>query len=423
MNERLLQFIWQFQYFNKGELACASGEKLEVLHVGQYNTNQGPDFTNAKLRIGNTVWAGTVELHIHTSDWKKHGHQHDRNYKNVVLHVVWEDDGYANEIPVLELKTRVPKILLERYEGLMNASSFIACENCIHSVRDIVWKSWKERLLAERLLRKAKVVDAYLLRNNYHWEEVFWWMLARNFGLKVNADAFESIARSIPLTLLGKQKHQVHQLEAILLGQAGLLRGIFNEDYPRLLQREYSFQQRKHGISPVQHPLHFLRMRPGNFPTVRLAQLAMLIHHSNHLFSRIRDAQTIKDIRQWFDVTANEYWHYHYRFDETSTFKKKKLGMAMTDTIIINTIAPVLFAYGYYHRELQYQDKALQWLQDTPPENNGVVSGFEKIGISASNACDSQALLELKHEYCDKKNCLDCAVGNSILRSGCHPNS
>jgi len=422
MTERLLQFIWQFQYFNKIELATTAGESVQVLFAGQYNTNQGPDFSDAKIKIGKTTWAGTVELHIQTSDWKKHNHQNDKNYNNVILHVVWDDDTSASsvlksDVPVLELKGRVSKILLQRYEELMNSSSFIPCENNINTVRDITWKSWKDRLLVERLLRKAKIAETYLQQNNYHWEETFWWLLAKNFGMKVNADAFEAIARSISINILAKHKSQIHQLEALLLGQAGLLYGKFTDEYPKLLQREYKFLKEKYKLKPIHQPVHFLRMRPGNFPTIRLAQLAMLITGSAHLFSKIKETVSVKDVVKWFDVTANDYWHYHYKFDETSAFKKKNLGAAMVDNIIINTVAPVLFAYGTYHDENKYKEKAMKWLEKTAAESNNITKGFQKLGIENKSAFDSQALIELKNEYCSKKRCLDCGVGNAILKA------
>ncbi|MDP4263135.1 MAG: DUF2851 family protein [Bacteroidota bacterium] len=415
MNERLLQFIWQFQYFNKSELTALSHESVQIIFPGHYNTNQGPDFTDARIRIGNTIWVGTVELHTRTSDWKKHNHHNDRNYNNVILHVVWENDFTTNDVPVIELKSRVSKILLQRYQELLYSSAFIPCEKSIHSVPGITWKSWKERLMAERLLRKAKKVETYLQQNNYHWEETFWWLLARSFGMRINADTFEAIARSIPLNLLAKQKHQVQQLEALLLGQAGLLGPKFKEDYPRLLHKEYTYQRSKYKIGPVHLPLHFLRMRPGNFPTVRLAQLAMLVYESAHLFSKIKEAGSVKEVRQWLDVTANDYWHYHYRFDEKSPFKKKKLGAVIIDTIIINTVIPVLFAYGNYHNDQKYKDKAVQWLEETSSESNSITKGFDRIGIKNKNAYDSQGLIELKNEYCDKRRCLECSIGNTIL--------
>jgi hypothetical protein len=422
MTERLLQFIWQFQYFNKSELTTATEEELQIIVPGQFNHNQGPDFLQATIRVGATKWFGNIELHLKTSDWKRHRHEKDKNYNNVILHVVWENDTEESSIPVLELKSRVSKILLQRYEELMNASGFIPCEKNISSVRDIVWKSWKERLLAERLLRKAAIAENFLQENNYHWEETFWWLLARNFGIKVNADAFEAMAKSVSINILAKHKNQIHQLEALLLGQAGLLDKNTDsyqhkDDYPLLLQREYTFLKKKYSLRPIHQPVHFLRMRPGNFPTIRLAQLAMLIQGSAHLFSKIKEAGSVKLVRKWFDVVANDYWHYHYRFEEPSAFKKKKLGDAMIDNIIINTICPVLFAYGNYHDENKYKEKALKWLEETAAESNSITKGFLQLGIENKNAFDSQALIELKNEYCNKKRCLDCAVGNAILKT------
>lgn len=416
MTEKLFQFIWQFQYFNRGELRTTAGEIVEILNPGQFNTNQGPDFSDARIRIGKTLWVGSVELHIRTSDWGRHRHDKDSNYNNVILHVVWEDDGTTGSIPVLELINRIPGLLLQRYEELMHSAAFIPCERNIAAVRPVIWKSWKDRLVAERLLRRTNVVHGFLQQNNFHWEETFWWLLARNFGAKINADAFEAIARSLPLKILSRHKTQIHQLEGLLMGQAGFLNGSFNEDYPTLLQKEYRFYRKKYNLrEALVRPL-FLRMRPGNFPTIRLAQLAMLVHGSAHLFSKIRDEEKLQNIREWFDVTANDYWHYHYRFDELSAFKKKKLGGSMTDIIIVNTICPVLFAFGNYHDEQKYQDRALDWLEQTGAEINSITSGFADLGFENRTAFDSQALIELKNEYCNKKRCLECAVGNVILK-------
>ena len=417
MTERLLHFIWQFQYFNRNELATTAGEPVQILSPGLYNTNQGPDFSAARIRIGTTTWAGTAELHVRSSDWIKHRHQEDQNYDNVILHVVWEDDGLENNIPVLELQERVPKILLERYRELMDASSFIPCEKMIHTVNALSWKSWKERLMAERLLRKAGIVEQLLKENYCHWEETTWWLLARNFGVRVNGAAFEEMARSLPVNLLSRHRSQIHQLEALLLGQSGLLNDRITDDYYNLLQREYVFLKQKYKLRPSHLPVHFLRMRPGNFPTVRLAQLAAVIQKTGQLFSDIKDANSLKDVKAIFDVAANDYWHYHYRFGETSAFKKKNLGDSMTDNIIINTVCPVLFAYGNYHREQGYKDKALNWLGNTPAESNTLIKGFMQLGTEVKNAFDSQALIELKNDYCNNKKCLECGVGNAVLKN------
>ncbi len=425
MTERLLQFIWQFQYFNKGELTTSAGEKIQIIFPGHYNTNQGPDFTDAKIKIGNTIWAGSVELHLEANDWNKHNHEGDKNYKNVILHVVVNRNTIpVNTIPVLELKDRISSLLMQRYEELMNAESFIPCQESISTVKYLVWQSWKERLLAERMLRKTKAVESFQQQNKDHWEESFWWLIARNFGIKVNADAFEAIAKSISINILAKHKNQIHQVEALLFGQAGLLeqRAIQKfshnaEEYPTLLQKEYSFLQKKYKLKPVHIPVHFLRMRPMNFPTVRLAQLAVLITESSHLFSKIKEAKSIEDVKKLFTITANDYWHYHYKFDEPTEFKKKKLGKAMIENIIINTVCPVLFAYGNHHKDESYKQKALKWLEEVSAESNSITRGFVNLGIENNNAFDSQALLELKNEYCNRKRCLECSVGNFLLKN------
>lgn len=417
MTERLLQFIWQFQYYNKGELKTTSGEELQIIFPGTFNTNQGPDFTDAKIKIGNTTWVGNIELHLKASDWNKHNHQHDKNYCNVVLHVVWENDFPNYNIPMLNLENRIATSLLQRYEELMNAQGFIPCENSISSIKPIILQSWKERLLAERLIRKSAAVKTFLEQNNQHWEETFWWMLARNFGIKINADTFEAIAQSIPINILAKHKNQIHQLEALLMGSANLLNENFTEDYPIMLKREYEFYKSKYKLKSPKYAVFFLRMRPGNFPTIRLAQLAMLIHNSEHLFAKIKETGSLQDVKKWLDVTANDYWHYHYRFDEPSSFKKKNLGAAMIDNILINTICTVLFAYGHFNNEQKFKDKAIKWLEEIRAESNSITKGFQKLGQENKNAHDSQAFIELKNEYCSRKRCLDCAVGNTLLKN------
>ncbi len=418
MTERLLQYIWQFQYFNKNELQTTTGENVQVIHPGIHNIHQGPDFTDAKILIGNTTWAGNVELHLQTKQWHQHEHHTDKNYNNVILHVVYEDDESDSliNIPVIELHQRISNILISRYLEWMERKSFIPCESAISQVKQLTWSAWIDRLLAERLTRKAETVFTFLKKSNHNWEDVFWWLLARNFGAHVNADAFEHMARSIPLKLLGKHKNNLLQLEALLFGQAGLLNESFQDDYSIMLQKEYAFLKNKYKLQPVYITPLFLRMRPGNFPTIRLAQLAMLVHHSSHLFSKIREANHAEEIKEWLNVSANDYWHYHYRLDEPTTYKPKNLGKAMINNIIINTMAPVIFAYGQYHQQEIYKEKALHWLESCSAESNSITSGYQQLGIKNATAAESQALIELKNEYCHYKRCLDCAVGNAIIR-------
>jgi len=418
MTERLLQYIWQFQYFNKTSLETVEGETVEIVYQGSYNTNQGPDFLEAKLKIGNTLLVGNVELHFKTSEWNTHKHSGDKNYANVIAHIVWENDcTLPNNLPTIILQDRVSKILLEKYQKLLNTSSFIPCKNSISTVPEITWLSWKERLLIERLEQKSTSVNEYLSKNNYHWEETFWWMIAKNFGIKVNSEAFEKIAQSIPITVLAKHKNQLHQIEALLFGQAGLLDKDFEEDYPILLSKEYQFYKSKYNLQSTNANLFFLRMRPANFPTVRLAQLAMLVVHSVHLFSKIKEIEEVENVKKLLNVTANDYWHYHYNFDELSTYKIKNVGVQMINNLIINTVIPILFAYGHYTKEHHFKDKALRWLTQLTAEKNSRINGFLALQITIKNAFDSQALLQLKNEYCSKKRCLECAVGNKLLKT------
>jgi hypothetical protein len=422
MNEKLLQFIWQFQYFNKNNLITTDGSSLTIIHPGQFNCNQGPDFSEARIKLNNTTWAGNIEIHIQASQWHVHHHANDANYSNVILHVVWINDELIENsnhqiLPTIELQHLVPKIMLQQYEQLMNAKGFVPCENYLPVLSEVGWLSWKERLMAERLQRKAEAVLANLEQANNHWEEVFWWILAKNFGAKVNASVFEQLARSIPVNILSKHKSQVIQLEAMLLGQAGLLNENFNEDYPRLLQREFKFLSNKYQLRTINKTPDFLRMRPANFPTIRLAQLAMLVHQSTHLFSRILEIDSIHDLRKLLDVTANDYWHYHYRLDDPATYRPKKLGSLMTDNIIINTVVPVLFAYGIYHNMQQWKDRAVFYLMQISPEHNLITNEWKHHNVFNENALDSQALIELKNNYCDHKLCLKCAVGNKVLKN------
>ena len=418
MNEKLLQYIWQFQCFNLNRLQSTDGEAILIIQPGISNSNQGPDFKDAKIKIADTTWAGHVELHILSSDWQAHKHSSDENYKNVILHVVWQNNiDLQLPFPVLELHDKVPKVLLSRFDELMHATEFIPCQRTLQLVTPIIWDSWKQRMLVERLQDKSTLVQAYLKLNNNNWEETFWWLLAKNFGLKVNSATFEKSARSLPVNLLAKHKNQIHQLEALLFGQASLLSTTFADDYMIILQKEYHFLQKKYQLKRIEEPVFFLRMRPSNFPTVRLAQLAMLVHNSSHLFSKIKEAESIKTVKKLLDVTANDYWHYHYMPDEPSAYKEKNMGTQMIDNILINTIIPTLFTYGLFLNEALYKDRALQWMEQVAAEKNSITKGFEAIGVVNKNAFDSQALLQLKNNYCNKKRCLECAVGNKILRS------
>lgn len=419
MTEKLLQFIWQLRHFNQQQLVTIQGNVVEIIYPGILNTNQGPDFLVGKLMIDNYFWVGSIELHLKTSDWEKHAHQQDSNYKNVILHVVWENDLPETNpfnLPTLELNHRVSSILLARYESMMMNACFIPCEKSVKDVSALVWSAWKERLLIERLQRKTNSINLLLSQNNYDWQETLWWLVAKSFGLKVNAEAFEEIARSIPTNLLHKHTYQIHQLEARLLGQAGLLNKEFTEAYPQLLQREYRFLQKKYRFRPVNVPILFLRMRPSNFPSVRLAQLAMLIVNIKFLFSYIKECEDLGELQRKLKVTANDYWNYHYRLDEASDYKPKTVGDTMIYTVLINAIIPILYCYGEYYKDMDILQKTLRWMDELPAEKNHISKSWQNLGIVEKSAFDSQALLELKSIYCDSKRCLDCSIGNAILQ-------
>jgi Protein of unknown function (DUF2851) len=417
MTERLLQYIWQFQHFNRSSLTTDEGEPLEIIFPGQFNANQGPDFLEGRVRHGKTVLAGSIELHLRSSQWFDHGHDADRNYTNVILHVVYEHDGGGPPgIPVLELRSRISHLLLGHYQALMEKAGFIPCEAQIHSVRPLTWTAWKSRLVAERLTRKAKTVFLFLDETKHHWEETFWWILARNFGIRVNVEAFEAMARSLPLKILARHKSSIHQLEAFLLGQAGLLEQDFTEHYPRMLQREYRFLRSKYALKPIHVPVHFLRMRPGNFPSIRLAQLAMLLHSSTHLFASVLESESILSVKSSLSVVANDYWNEHYRLDEPSPFSKKQLGEATINNILINSMAPMLFAYGMYHQDEGIKTKAIRWLEEIATESNAITKGFASIGLAGKSAFDSQACIELESQYCKVRRCLECSIGVALLK-------
>lgn len=423
MTESLLQFIWKFQYYNNANLTTTSNEPLQIIKPGSQNTNQGADFLDAVLKINQVLLAGTIELHINTANWTQHKHHTDKNYNNVILHVVWIDNRptttNSNFAPIatLELQPLVSKILLSKYQQLSNSPQALPCAAFLPALSSIGWTAWKERLVAERLFDKSNHVLQLLQSNNNNWEETFWQMLAHNFGLKVNANLFLQMAQNISLNVLAKHKNQIHQIEALLLGQVNLLNEDFENDYPKLLQKEYLFLKKKYQLKNIAGNAHFLRMRPSNFPTIRLAQLAMLITQSSHLFSKIKEAVLVKDVTKHFVCTCNDYWHYHYTLtDEPSNYKPKMLGKATVDAIVINTLCSVLFAYGSYMNEEDYKQKAINWLQQIAAEQNSVTKVFTQNNLPNKSAFDSQAYLQLYKNYCTGKHCLQCSVGNKILK-------
>jgi Protein of unknown function (DUF2851) len=423
MNENLLQFIWQFQRYNTSSLTTSNNEVLTIVNTGTINKNQGPDFLNATIILNNIKLVGNIELHTKSSDWLQHKHNIDSNYNNIILHVVWINnktiiDNNNLELPTLELQNLVPKVLLQKYENLMQQQPMLPCASFLPALSALGWLSWKERLATERLIEKSNVVLDMLTQNNNNWEETFWQLLAYNFGLKNNAHLFKNMAVSVTNNLLSKHKNQIHQIEALLLGQCNFLNKTFDDSYAIMLQKEYLFLQKKYNLVANIYNPQFLRMRPANFPSIRLAQLAVLVQNSSHLFSKIKAIDTVKELQNLFDVTANDYWQYHYQLnDDESEFKPKNLGKQMINSLLINTIIPTIFAYGVYNNNDDYKQKAILFLQEILPEKNSITNAWAALAIDNKNALDSQALLQLTKQYCLPKKCLHCAVGAKILNT------
>jgi hypothetical protein len=424
LTEDFLHYVWKFRLFERAGLKTTSGEELEVFSAGIHNSDSGPDFYNARVRIGDTTWAGNVELHLKASDWQKHDHTTDNAYDNIILHVVYRNDEplvltTGRQVPTLELHDRISPDLYNRYHQLVfGQQQFIPCEGSIHVVDEYTMHNWLTRVLVERLEKRAADVVKSLQSNHGDWEETFYQLLAANFGFKTNALPFELLAKSLPQQILAKHKNDPLQIEALIFGQAGFLNEDFSDDYPRKLKAEYTFLQKKFNLIPIEkHLWKFLRMRPLNFPTVRLAQFAALIVKSNHLFSKILDIKDVSGFRNLFtDIRVNNYWDDHYRFDVPSKPSSKSLGQSSVDVLLLNTFSVILFAYGHHLKQEYYAGRSLKLLESLPAEDNHIISGFKVLKIKAGTAFESQALIELKNNYCNHKKCLHCGVGNKILK-------
>ncbi|MBE9584341.1 DUF2851 family protein [Mucilaginibacter sp. JRF] len=424
ITEDFLHYVWKFRLFDRAELKTVEGDEIEVFSAGLHNKHAGPDFQNARLRIGETTWAGNVELHISSADWQRHGHNTDKAYDSVILHVVYRDDApvtlpNGRRIPTLELHNRIAPELYNRYHKLLfGERQFIPCEANMAGVDSLSMSTWLSRILIERLEKRSEAVLTALATNRGDWEETFYQFLAANFGFKTNALPFELLARSLPQITLAKHKNNPLQIEALIFGQAGFLDGDMADDYPRKLKTEYQYLKHKHGLKPIDNHLwKFMRMRPQNFPTIRLAQFAGLIVQSNHLLSKILEIREVDILRSLFDsISINPYWENHYRFDAESKPSPKNLGKASADVLLLNTVALFLFTYGKQHRQQYHINRALKLLESLPAEKNNITADFVNLGLKIKTAFESQALLELKNNYCDHKKCLDCTVGNKILK-------
>lgn len=423
MTEDFLQYIWKHVLFDRSNIVTSDGKAVEIINAGRHNHDSGPDFFNARLRIGRTLWAGNVEVHIKSSAWGQHKHHLDEAYKNVILHVVWEDDepvfrADKSLIPAIELKNIVPKDVYDRYVALRFSSKDIPCQDNINKVDTLTLHSWLDRLLTERLERKTDYINAKLNKTINDWEETFYQMLLRNIGNPVNSEPFERLAMALPYKLITKHSLQPLQVEALLFGQAGLLSDNFKDEYPIKLQKEYKYLKQKLSLSPIsKSEWKFMRIRPPNFPTMRIAQLSSLLIKHGRLFRSIIESDSIKDITKLLSVKPSVYWQTHYRFDKQSAQSEGAMGKATIELLIINVVVPVLFLYGKHTANDEATDKAVEFLHSLKPEKNSLIEKWDTLGIKAKDAYDSQSLIQLRKEYCDLKKCTSCLIGHKLLKA------
>ena len=429
MPEVFLYFIWQFQYFTKTNLTTTDGEVLQVVHPGFRNYDAGPDFTNARLLINDVEWVGTVEMHTRTSDWLAHRHQHDRTYDNVILHVVWQDDRAVNgrrvdrangtPLPTLELSSLTDSTLLDRYRGLSDSPNPIPCADQFRSVTPLKVTSMLDKAMFQRLERKAAGVRAVFEQTGGDWEETAYRLLAINMGFKINAEPMAQLSRAVPLKAILKHRDVVLQAEAMLFGTAGLLTTDESDDYIMALQREYRFLAVKYSFADKQMAPHIWkwgRLRPANFPTLRLAQLARLVTHHASLFSLFAGTNDAETLVKSLQITPSSYWQSHFRFEKQTEKAASALGETSASTIVINTVVPLLAAYAHHRGQPAYVDRAISLLEQLPAEKNRLTESWNTLGLGIRTAFDSQAAIELNNEFCSVKKCLSCQIGAALLK-------
>lgn len=420
--ETLLHYVWKHKLYVSDAFQTTDGTPLEIIDTGIYNSDAGPDFFNTKIKLGNQLWVGNIEIHTRSSDWYKHRHHTNKAYNSVILHVVASADEQTirdesgRVIPQWIMK--IPSSVQENYFSLMNKTDTIPCLGRISEIPEIYLTDWKNALLTERLERKTNQILQLLDDYQADWNEVFYIVLARNFGFGINNDAFERLAKSLPLKYLLKHYDSEVQTEALWLGQAGLLENDdIPDDYYLLLQQEYRFLSHKYDLQPLEpHLFKSLRIRPNNFPYIKIVQLAGYIGRKQSLFSQLLETEGLKNFQALFYADVNAYWETHYHFGKTSVARKKRLGLSALNILLINTVVPVLFAYGGKNKQEIFTERAIQLLEAIPAEENHIVHTFKRAGISVLHAGDSQALIQLKKEYCEPKKCIYCRIGNKLLR-------
>ncbi len=424
MTESFLHYIWRTRRFKRDALTLTDKSVLEILQFGNYNTGDGPDFSEGRVRLGDTVWAGHIEMHLKASDWHHHRHQFDPAYDNVVLHVVWEDDepvlnsrGIA--LPTLVLKDLVDPLLVHRYEELAANEHAIPCEQHLGSVPELVLNGWIERMTLQRLERKTSELHTLLASKQSDWDGAYFHQLGRCLGLPLNAGAMDMLMEALPLSLLQRYRSDQLALEALMLGVGGFLEDDYLDEYPRQLQREFQHLANKHDLKIVPRSAwNFRGLRPASFPTIRLVQLAAILAAQPRMFDAVLEASSPKELISLFDYEPHPYWVTHYLADRPSKPRKKVVGKSAAHTIIINAVVPFIFLYGRLQGRSELEDRALTILDQLPSERNTIMTQWKQVGIVAESAAESQALLTLRREYCKPRRCLECAIGHCLLKRG-----
>ena len=418
--EQLLHYVWKHKIFPLKELKTTTGQQVEVIDTGLANTDAGPDFFNAKLKLDGVLWIGNIEIHERSSDWFKHGHHADAGYNSVILHIASEIDteiSRSNGERIPQIQLICPEAVRTNYKELLETDSYPPCYRIIPSLPPFTAHSWMTALQMERFEQKATLLNERLKRCQGNWEDAFFITLARNFGFGLNGDAFETWAHRLPFRAVDKHRNDVFQIEAIFFGQAGILEDSDGDGYYLRLKKEYTYLQHKFGLIPMDASLwRFLRLRPANFPHIRIAQLACLYHRAYGLLSRIMETETLQGVRDILKGGTSEYWLTHYTFGGSSPSRPKALSNTSLDLLIINTVVTFLYAYGLHKGNRVLCARAGSFLEELKAENNYITRMWEQCGMKASNAADSQALIQLKKEYCDKKKCLYCRIGYEYLK-------
>lgn len=418
--EQLLHYVWKHKIFPLKELKTTTGQQVEVIDTGLANTDAGPDFFNAKLKLDGVLWIGNIEIHERSSDWFKHGHHADTGYNSVILHIASEIDteiSRSNGERIPQIQLICPEAVHTNYKELLETDSYPPCYRIIPSLPPFTAHSWMTALQMERFEQKATLLNEWLKRCQGNWEDAFFITLARNFGFGLNGDAFETWAHRLPFRAVDKHRNDLFQIEAIFFGQAGILEDSDGDGYYLRLKKEYTYLQHKFGLIPMDASLwRFLRLRPANFPHIRIAQLACLYHRAYGLLSRIMETETLQGVRDILKGGTSEYWLTHYTFGGSSPSRPKTLSNTSLDLLIINTVVTFLYAYGLHKGNRVLCARAGSFLEELKAENNYITRMWEQCGMKASNAADSQALIQLKKEYCDKKKCLYCRIGYEYLK-------